>query len=340
MSGFRTVAGFEDAWRPPVRTRRVRPEAVLGAGGGGGDVRARLSRVARRAPEVMVKVTGRTRDPGHLAAHLAYITRNGRLEAEERDGVEVVGREAVQALAADWAAGQLMDSRRRAGAPFSVGIILSMPAGTDPLVLRDAARAFADETFGGRFDHLLVLHTDTDHPHAHMAVRALGNDGRRLNPRKADLEAWRQRFAQALRDRGVEAEATPRGARGVTRKAERTAVRKLRERDTGATPRVLRSAWQEAGRAAFGGDTAPRPWEARMLRRQQRVRALYAAQAALLLRSDDARDRALGQEVLRFVAGMPEPDSRRLALARELRAANARTPARETPPPDGGGRRR
>lgn len=46
-------------------------------------------------------------------------------------------------------------------------------------------------------------------------MRALGDHGERLNPRKADLEAWRQAFAQALRDRGVEAEATPRRARGV-----------------------------------------------------------------------------------------------------------------------------
>lgn len=105
-----------------------------------------------------------------------------------------------------------------------------MPASTDPLKLRDAARAFASEVFAERHDHVFVLHTDASHPHVHLAVRSLGDDGQRLNPKTADLEAWRQVFARRLRERGVEAGAPPRRARGVTRKAERTPVRKLRER--------------------------------------------------------------------------------------------------------------
>lgn len=64
------------------------------------------------------------------------------------------------------------------------------------------------------------------HLPVHLTVRALGDDGRRLNPKKGDLEFWRQGFAQALRDHGVAAEATPGPARGVTRKAERTPLRK------------------------------------------------------------------------------------------------------------------
>jgi hypothetical protein len=42
----------------------------------------------------------------------------------------------------------------------------------------------------------------------HLTVRALGDHGERLIPKKAELQAWRQAFAQALRDRGIEAEAT------------------------------------------------------------------------------------------------------------------------------------
>ena len=43
-----------------------------------------------------------------------------------------------------------------------------------------------------------VLHTDATHPHVHMVVRSLGDRGERLAPKKADLEHWRQVFAQAL----------------------------------------------------------------------------------------------------------------------------------------------
>lgn len=325
MTEFRAVEGFEEVWRAPAATRR-RPESVLGAGVRARAVRARLARIVARTPEVMVKVTGRTRDPRHLAAHLSYITRHGSLPAEDRDGLTIEGRDEVLELAGDWAAAAAIDTRRRANAPLSLSVVLSMPAGTDALRLRDAARAFAQAAFAGTFDYALVLHTDAGHPHVHLAVRAQGAGGRRLNPKKADLEAWRQAFALALRDRGVAAEATPRRARGVTRKAERTPLRKLRERHergSAAMARVRREAYAEAGGAAFGTDARPRLWEARTAERQRRVRRLYLAQAELLSRSADPEDRALGAAVAAFVRGMPAPDTQRLALARELRAANA-----------------
>ncbi|WP_372784807.1 relaxase/mobilization nuclease domain-containing protein [Phenylobacterium sp.] len=339
MSDFQTVAGFEDVWRPPVRPRRRTPEEVLGSGESA--VRARLVRLVNRTPEVMVKVTGRTRDPGQLLAHLDYITRHGDLEAEDRDGVMLSGRDDVRALALDWSAAAMSDPRWRANSPVSLSIVLSMPAATDAVAMRDAARSFARETFGERFDYAFVLHTDTGHPHVHLAVRALGDDGRRLNPKKADLTEWREGFARALRDRGVEAEATPRRARGVTRKSERAPVRKIGERYAaghGPIAEVRRGAYRDAARAAFQGETAPTPWEAQMLRRQAQVRALYLAQAGLLKMSADSADRALGQAVERFVRDMPAPDSQRLALARDLRASNrALAPERSE---DGGGKER
>jgi type IV secretory pathway VirD2 relaxase len=299
---------------------------MLSPRGSGEGVRPRLARVAGRVPEVMVKVTGRTRDPGHLRAHMDYICRNGALEMEDRDGAILDSRAAVRELADDWNTFAMADPRRRVNSPVSLSLVLSMPAETDPTVLRDAARAFAHEVFADRFDYAFALHTDAAHPHVHLEVRARGDNGERLNPKKADLENWRQAFAQALRDRGVEAEATPRRARGITRRAERMPLRKMRERHEagrGELARVQRAAYREAAGAAFGGQTARPPWEARLLERQAKVRGLYLAQAQLLARTGDPADRALGAEVAAFVRAMPQPDTRRLALARELRAANA-----------------
>jgi len=211
-----------------------------------------------------------------------------------------------------------------------------MPAATDPIRLRDAARDFAERTFGERHDFVFVLHTDAGHPHVHLTVRSLGDHGERLNPSKADLEAWRQAFAAALRERGVDAEATPRRARGVTRKAERTPVRKLRERvanTSGPMPRVLAQAYREAGSLAFGPTPAADPWERAMAERQAQTRRLFLAQARVLQASPEALDRALGRAVEAFVQDMPAPDSQRLALARELRRVNERlkAEARERP---------
>lgn len=322
---MRTVRGFEDVWRPPVRQRIVRPRAVLGTPSSTSPMRDRLARIARRAPEVMVKVTGRTRDAAHLRAHLEYISRNGQLEVEGRDGATLEGRDEIRETGDAWAWSAMAERRRRANAPLSVSLILSMPAGTDAIRLRDAARAFAEAAFGERHDYVLVLHTDTPHPHVHVTVTARGDEGQRLNPRKADLEAWRQAFAQALRDRGVEAEATPRRARGVTRKAEQGSIRRMGERHAagrGAAPRVTRSALEAAVRLAAGGAAEPTAWEQRTARRQAVIRKLYRQQIDLLRASPDEDDRRLAEAVARFVAEMPAPDTQRLALARQLRARN------------------
>lgn len=328
MTDFQMVHGFEDVWRPPVRQRIVRPRTVLRPSQASrGGARARLERIAARAPEVMVKVTGRTRDGAHLRAHLEYISRNGQLELEGADGALIVSRRDVGDLADEWAAAALDDRPRRKNSPVSHSVILSMPAGTNEIAVRDAARSFAADMFAGRHDYVFTLHTDTPRPHVHLAICSRGHTGERLNPKKADLELWRQTFAQALRDRGVEAEATPRRARGVTRKAERTPLRKIRDRQeagTGQMAQVRRSAYREAAGAAFQGQTERTPWEQRIVARQQVVRGLYLAQARILTRSSDPADRTLGAKVEAFVRGMPQPDTQRLALARELRAANAR----------------
>ena len=95
-------------------------------------------------------------------------------------------------------------------------VMLSMPRGTDPLAVQRAARAFAQAELA---DHkfVMVLHDHQANPHVHISVRAESKHGRRLNPRKTDLHRWRETFAEKLRERGVEAEATRQAARGATR---------------------------------------------------------------------------------------------------------------------------
>ncbi|WP_374570636.1 relaxase/mobilization nuclease domain-containing protein [Phenylobacterium sp. J426] len=202
--------------------------------------------------------------------------------------------------------------------------MLSMPAQTDPEAFRDAARGFAADAFSGRFEYVFVLHRDTDHPHVHLTVRPFGSNGERLNPSKADVAVWRELLAEQLRERGIEAEATPRRARGVTRRREQGPLRRMGDRyEAGGGPvaETTRAAYLEAGLAAVRGDHVPRPWEISLLRRQQRIRALYLAQAEVLRASDAPGDRELGDAVKAWVRKMPQPESRRLAMARELRGA-------------------
>lgn len=340
MTDFRTPFGFEEALHPPVRPRRARiTQPVLG-----GPVehpssaRETLARVARRVPEAMVKITGKTHDAGHLARHLDYISRNGRLPLEGPDGERLVGRPMVRELAGDWAAELSAEPMRRRGA-VSMSIVLSMPAGTAPFRVEDASRAFAEQAFGERFAYVFVLHDEDRHPHVHLTVRMSGREGARLSPRKADLQRWREVFAEALRERGVEAEATPRRARGEVRKAERTSVRKARERfeaGAGSMPRVLAGALREAARGQSEGAV----WERQAIERQRLIRRAYVAEALALVRSGDPQERELGRAVEAFVRSLPKPETRRMRLRNELAAVRERADGGATRSPSLGPRKR
>src|SRR6201989_1957632 len=103
-------------------------------------IRARIeATVVRRAPQVMVKVTGGGRGMKAIAAHFRYISKNGRLEVEDEKGQTVRGKDAVRELADDWRyGGSLIDDVSDRREAFN--IMLSMPRGTDPLTVQWAAR--------------------------------------------------------------------------------------------------------------------------------------------------------------------------------------------------------
>ena len=267
----------------------------------------------------MVKITGKTKTVAHLKSHLEYITRNGELAAETETGAVMDGRQGLRDIQERWADDAELDSSRRRDGPLSHNMVFSMPPGTDPFAVKDAVRAFAIETFGGAHDYVFVQHLDDEHPHVHLTVRSLGYDGKRLNPRKADLATWREQFAGELRLRGVEADATPRRARGKVRKAERGVVRVVRER--GEQPRVERLAREEIVREARVGKSAARPWETKTRERQAAIKEAYRRQAEELKRSASAADRNLAAQVLQFVAGMPEFETKRDRLLKELAKA-------------------
>lgn len=182
--------------------------------------RARLKGIVRKTPEVMVKVSGGGKGMRAIKAHMDYISRNGDVVLENEVGEIFHGKEAVRDLRDDWKFGQYgipEESQRKE----AFNIVLSMPPGTDRKSVTDAAREFAKSEFGGNFHYVFATHDDEKHPHVHLCVNAQGIDGTRLNPRKADLQRWREGFAEALREHGIEANATPRLVRGARRRTRR-----------------------------------------------------------------------------------------------------------------------
>ena len=202
------------ARRGPGRRDRLTQEEV-----------ALISRTVRRTPEVMVKVL--SKDSNNLlsvARHLNYIGRRGELELEPDDGSRMQGRDAGQQLVEDWDL-DLDQDRRDTRLAVGTGrapklvhkIMLSMPPGTPAKGVLEAARNFARGEFALKHRYALVLHTDEPHPHVHLVVKAVSEQGERLNIRKATLREWRGEFARHLRDQGIAANATERGVRGENR---------------------------------------------------------------------------------------------------------------------------
>lgn len=264
----------------------------------------RAKKIANRAPEVMVKISGNTKGADHVKAHLDYISRNGKIEIEDERGAILKGKTAVRALAKDWSQDQ---GRRRKNTRETTNIVLSMPEGTEPKAVKDAARAFAKHQFGKNYQYVMALHTDTDSPHVHLTVKNLGYDGRRLHVKKGDPQKWRESFAAELEKRGVEAEATPRATRGVIKKGISQAIKHMRDR--GLTPAVdqakIREIIEDFKAEQAGKEPPSRPWEAKIQERQTYVRKAWLTAAKDLHQSDHPEERELGKSIAAFVADMP-----------------------------------
>jgi hypothetical protein len=208
---------------PGNRIVKVKPQPKLGSHAArqhASAIRRRIeATVVRRAPQVMVKVTGGGRGMRAIAAHFRYISKNGRLEMEDERGETMRGKGSVHDLADDWRFGGSLipDDAEPGHRREAFNIMLSMPRGTDPLTVQRAAREFAQAELAGH-KYVMVLHDHQANPHVHISVRAESKHGRRLNPRKTDLHRWRETFANKLRAYGIECEATRQATRGATRR--------------------------------------------------------------------------------------------------------------------------
>jgi len=160
-----------------------------------------------------------------VRAHLTYLNRGGDLEIETDEGERLAGRSVAKWLLGDWDL-DIEEHRRRSdlgpvkdrASPRLVHkILFSMPPGTPPKKVLEAVKNVAREEFALQHRYAMVLHTDEPHPHVHLVVKAVGEQGGRMNIRKETLRRWRAQFASHLRRLGVAANATERAVRGENR---------------------------------------------------------------------------------------------------------------------------
>lgn len=226
----------EGEYRAEVRRLALRSKEIVvtvpgvpasgGRSGGAGtsvrarQIRERLDRTVRKVPEVMVKITSSAKGIRPAGNHIDYISRKGQLDLEDQDGFIIRGKAELRELKEDWRTTGPSPMPELGEQRETLHIVFSMPADTDEVGMKQAVRALAASEFEGH-QYVMAYHTpasDPDpnpprHPHIHLSVKMQGRTGRRLNPRKADLQRWREGFASELRARGIEANATSRLSR-------------------------------------------------------------------------------------------------------------------------------
>lgn len=316
-----------------MRTFRIREEPLFdlvayGRGGpretGGGLTPAQVEQIRRtvqRAPEAVVKVL--PKDANDLKAarrHLDYIGRYGKLELETDDGERHQGR-IGKALLNDWdldidevrRQSNLAATRGRQPPKIAHKLIFSMPEGTPPNKVLGAVRNFAREEYWGLHRYAFVLHTDEPQPHVHLVLKAVSEQGVRLNIKKATLRHWRSEFARNLRLLGVEANATERAVRGETRKAKKDGIYRASLRGDSTYVRAQAEAVAaELLKGSLRVDSGKRT----LVETRNQVQTGWQT---LAVRLADKGHQTIASDVQRFVERMPPPRTDRELVAHELR---------------------
>ena len=285
--------------------------------------REHIVRTIRRAPEVMVKVLSKGgQDLRAIRRHIDYLRfrDEGELAIETDQGERVAGEGAARALLEDWDL-DLEEHRRRADLEARPGrsaklvhkLMFSTPAGTPPEKVLTAVQNFAREEFALKHRYAMVLHTDEPHPHVHLVLKAVSEQGERLHIRKATLRVWRQKFARHLRALGVAANATERAVRGNPHSPKLDGIYRAEQR--GESHHTRARVHAVAGELR-NGHLQTEPGKARLVQTREAVQRGWEAASELLMAEGRSE---LAGEVARFAAQMPPPRTDREQIAESLR---------------------
>jgi hypothetical protein len=294
-----------------------------------------ISRTVRRTPEVMVKVLSRGgQDLKSISRHLGYLNRGGELEIETDDGQLLSGKGVEKELLEDWdldleehrPKADLESRSYRPPPKLAHKLMFSMPAGTPPDKVLAAVKNFAREEFGIKHRYAMVLHTDEPHPHVHVVIKAISEQGVRLHIRKATLREWRREFARHLRALGVSANATDRGVRGENRSPKLDGIYRAEQR---GESRHIRARAEAVAAELLKGNLKVEAGKAKLLETRREVERGWWAVSDILVAEGRPE---LAAQVRRFSAQMPPPWTDRESIAEALRRHTREMRTRDEPP--------
>jgi hypothetical protein len=318
----------------PKRTFRIRDgepllDIVSYGRGGPREIGGRLTpeqveqirRTVQRVPEAVVKVLRRdSNDLKAVGKHLDYVGRYGELELETNDGERLQGR-IGRFLLDDWDL-DIDEVRREATLLATKGrkppklvhkLMFSMPPGTRPDKVLAAVRNFAREQFAYQHRYAFVLHTDEAHPHVHLVLKAVSEQGVRLNIKKATLRYWRSEFARNLRLLGVPANATERAVRGESGQTKKDGIYRARLRGDST---YIRAQAEAVAADLLARDIRVERGKRTLTNTREVINRGWRDVARLLAASGE---HALANEVARFAHAMPPPLTTREQLVTALR---------------------
>jgi hypothetical protein len=285
-------------------------------------------RTVRGAPEVVIKVSGGARTIRGVAAHLQYLETRADLETD--DGAVLAEKGLGRELLKDWDL-EVDEIHRHTSRAIAAGrrppklvhnLVFSMPKRTPPDRLHKAVRKFAVEKFGLQHRYAMALHTDQAHPHVHLVVKALSEQGERLNIRRATLREWRRDFAQYLREYGVEANATERAVRGSHHQNRKYGIFRAARRGESM---FMRERVESVARELAGGGLRAERGKAQLLQTRREVGSGWLAFARVLWR-DGMHE--LAEDVRRHLERMPTVRTDREEIALRLYVGMRDNPAR------------
>jgi hypothetical protein len=145
-----------------------------------------------------------------------------------------------------------------------------------------------------------------------MVVKAVSEQGVRLNIRKATLREWRREFARHLREQCVPANATERVVRGETRTLKKDGIyRATRRGDSSHMRERVRAAAVEAGT----GRGHEEPAKSRLIGTRLNVVKGWRAVEGLLVQEGYIE---LARSVSYLVSQMPPPLTEKEQLAQRV----------------------
>ena len=307
----------------PGRRDRLSPEEI-----------EHISLTVHRTPEVMVKVLTRGgQNLGAVRKHFQYLNRKGELEIETDGGQRLSGKGVERDLIDDWDL-DIEEHRRSANLDARPGrrppkmvhkVLFSMPPGTPPQKVLEAVKNLAREEFSLKHRYAMVLHTDEPHPHVHMVIKAVSEQGERLNIRKATLRGWRREFARYLRARGVPANATERAVRAESRSAKLDGMYRAEQR--GESWRI-RERVEEVGRELRRGRLLAEPGKVRLIQTRHAVEQGWREASEILAAYGH---RELAKKITQFVSRKLHARTDREIIAEGLRKHHREAQAREGP---------